>query len=637
MSACFDPLQIVGCLIDGKYRVIEAVGVGGFSVVYRGHHRIWDQPVAIKCFRIEQPMTEPLRLALLRSFVREGRLLAQLSSRTSAIVQARDTGTFVTPSGQWIPYLVLEWLDGESLDVMLDRERTQKTPGRPLLECMTLLDAAAGALALAHQCHVTHGDIKPANLFVQSRHDGSHGIKILDFGVASALADLEAAVPEPPAAEAFTPRYGAPEQFSPELGPKGPWTDVFSFALVLVEMLRGGQPALCGQNLNGLALAAIDHRSRPTPNTFGLNVPDKVERVFARALAVDPSRRYRAMGEFWSDLKVAAGLEAAHRRPARRLAWNMDLPSPRFSLFAMGALSCASLALASLVVLDSFRASSPAAPPGLVANKPLPAPESDGTSCPEGMALVPASRFIMGSNSPAVRASQPAHPVQVEAFCLDVHEVTASLYRACVNAGACSKPAPLQPGCTLQAADLHDHPANCVSWFDANRYCQHLGKRLPTEAEWEFAAAGIDGRQYPWGNDPPQPHRLNACALGCAQASVADDDGFVATAPVGSYPGGRSAFGIEDLAGNVAEWTADAYRSYWDPAADENSEMRVVRGGSYASERRLAASTAFRTAASKYEQSSAIGFRCAIDWSPRNSTRPVTITFTTDGTAGNDS
>src|ERR1043165_1573785 len=99
-----DPLGIEGRVVDQKYRVAEAVGEGGVSVVYRAEHKLWQQPVAIKFFKVVAGTTQGQRSQLLEGFIQEGRLMAELSSRCAAIVQARDVGTLTTPEGLWAPF-----------------------------------------------------------------------------------------------------------------------------------------------------------------------------------------------------------------------------------------------------------------------------------------------------------------------------------------------------------------------------------------------------------------------------------------------------------------------------------------------------------------------------------------------------
>src|SRR3954463_2531348 len=131
-----DPLGISGTIIADKYRIGSVIGEGGFSVVYRAEHTIWQQPVAIKCFKILADAPEDQRQMLLDGFIQEGKLMASLSSRTAAIVQARDVGNFITADGQWIPFMVLEWLEGKPLDVVLWNERRSGLPARTIHEAL---------------------------------------------------------------------------------------------------------------------------------------------------------------------------------------------------------------------------------------------------------------------------------------------------------------------------------------------------------------------------------------------------------------------------------------------------------------------------------------------------------------------
>src|SRR5678815_6168702 len=108
-----DPLGLSGQVLAEKYAVDRVVGSGGFAVVYRAHHKIWNQPVAIKFFSGLSSAPPDQREALREAFVKEGALLSELSSQTANIVQARDVGTITTADGQWLPYMVLEWLEGK--------------------------------------------------------------------------------------------------------------------------------------------------------------------------------------------------------------------------------------------------------------------------------------------------------------------------------------------------------------------------------------------------------------------------------------------------------------------------------------------------------------------------------------------
>ncbi len=216
----------------------------------------------------------------------------------------------------------------------------------------------------------------------------------------------------------------------------------------------------------------------------------------------------------------------------------------------------------------------------------------------------------------------PSRRIRLAAFGMDRTEVSVRDYRGCVEAGACTVPDPIAFDSRFSA---EDQPVVGVSWDAALRYCEVQGGRLPTEAEWEYAARGPNGRLYPWGD------RYNPalCNHGRVEDSNSESgremwwldsaDGFAYTAPVGSFPAGASPFGLLDLAGNVAEWTADWYSEQgyavlrrFAPLGPPTGSLRVVRGGSWRHPPfRLRA--AARLAVAPSLTSAELGFRCAYD------------------------
>jgi serine/threonine protein kinase len=300
-----DRFGLVGTTLASRYRVEEVVEETGFSVVYRAVHRVWKRPVAIKAFKA-QAVGEDARRALLAAFVREGAVLAELSEQTAAVCQARDVASVTTRSGEWVPYMVLEWLDGKPLDVVLLREQLDGRPPRTVDEAKALLAPIARAVAVAHARGIVHRDIKPGNvcLLVDGAQRAAGPTKLLDFGTAI-VAREASALGERAAVNAFTPAYGAPEQFDADYGEIGPWTDVFALALVFVELVTGRAP-LEGENIAQFALRACDPARRPTPRARGVDAGWAVEQILVRALAVRPSDRFPNAGTFWSALTRAA-------------------------------------------------------------------------------------------------------------------------------------------------------------------------------------------------------------------------------------------------------------------------------------------------------------------------------------------
>jgi formylglycine-generating enzyme required for sulfatase activity len=165
---------------------------------------------------------------------------------------------------------------------------------------------------------------------------------------------------------------------------------------------------------------------------------------------------------------------------------------------------------------------------------------------------VPGGTFVMGLDNQGEMDERPAHPVTVVPFVLDVTEVTNEDYFRCVRDGPCKPHNPLSSEANHFGPDTKfrtpKRPISGVSHADAQAYCQWVGKRLPTEAQWERAARGSDGRMYPWGDDKPTRDRAVF--------------GTNNTADVGSRPAGAGPYGHLDLAGNVWEWVADHYDPY---------------------------------------------------------------------------
>jgi serine/threonine protein kinase len=312
-----DPLGLVDGILDGKYRVEAVEAFGGASIVYRAIHLPWGRPVAIKAFQPPAHLAPAQRSQLLEGFLREGAISAELSECSLAVRQARDAGSAVTRSGERVPYLVLEWLDGEPLDLWLAARRAACQPLLSLFAAMELVSPVAAALSIAHDRGICHLDVKPGNVFVLGADREPPAIKLIDFGVAKVLGRAGNLYGEVAQLRSFTPDYGAPEQFDTGLGPTGPWTDVFAQALMLVELVTGHAP-LIGDRPEEMARAAADPRDRPTPRARGARVSDSVERVFSRALAVDPLMRFATAGGFWRALESAACDGPSAPLPLRR-------------------------------------------------------------------------------------------------------------------------------------------------------------------------------------------------------------------------------------------------------------------------------------------------------------------------------
>jgi formylglycine-generating enzyme required for sulfatase activity len=445
-----------------------------------------------------------------------------------------------------------------------------------------------------------------------------------------------------------TPAYMPPEAWHGE--PATPRSDVYSLGALLYELGAGAPPHRddSPEAVRGLALSS----DAPPLANAAPGIDPGFAAVVDRCLRRDPRERFASGDAVREALEVlAAGdkttAKVIPQAPQARPPWRR-----RWVLFAGAALALACFAYSTF---DGEHASPPAGVPPAV-KVPRDARERrppDGLalaggsqrigtapgSCPDEMVSVPAGTFLFGSpEGEGDPDEQPQHEVTLSAYCIDKTEVTVAAYARCVAAKGCSAP-PLTTNWTsfsvetmgrvsrwCNRADRPDHPINCVDWDQAVAYCAWKGKRLPTEAEWEYAARGNDGRVYPWGNAAPSATRLNACESECVAMTKLEmlstalmydgNDGWGTTAPVGSYPEGRSPFGALDMAGNVGEWTADWYGGYsklaeTNPQGPSTGTSRVSRGGGWATRETEKVRTADRDWPDPTLRAVDLGFRCA--------------------------
>lgn len=243
--------------------------------------------------------------------------------------------------------------------------------------------------------------------------------------------------------------------------------------------------------------------------------------------------------------------------------------------------------------------------------------------------LVPAGEFTMGSDpdtDPYIwGAESPQHAVNLDEFWIYRTEVTNAMYQACVEAKACPRP-DYTTGVTTE--DYYGNPAYAsypvifVTYTHALSYCKWAGGKLPTEAQWEKAARGSDGRLFPWGNETPTSERANLCDSQCAGGTervASINDGYPGPAPVGSFPQGASPYGALDMAGNVWEWVFDWFHlayygssPYENPLGPASGTTRVFRGGGWNNEI-SGIRTVVRSSLTPSKSLNGLGFRCVVE------------------------
>ena len=262
-----------------------------------------------------------------------------------------------------------------------------------------------------------------------------------------------------------------------------------------------------------------------------------------------------------------------------------------FVLITLVLLSCQTVSIAAIT---------PTPIPGFT---PVPLPAEITDSKGLTMRLVPAGEFIMGSDDDKSGEAKPAHTVMLDSFYMDIYEVTRIRYKECVANGVCSEPGDVPSLSSFYA--YPNYPMAVVDWNQSKTYCEWRGARLPTEAEWEKAARGTDGRTYPWGEEF-DPAYVNV--------NYDYQKEPYGPAEVGTYEKGQSPYGMYDMSGNVWEWVSDPYIAY--PGNQGEGvfwpTQPVLRGGSWFSPDSYVLRTWFRYTSIPQATDGSFGFRCAV-------------------------
>jgi serine/threonine-protein kinase len=523
----------------------------------------------------------------------------------------------------------------------------------PLEQTVSIVEQVASALDAIHQLGLVHRDVKPTNIIV----DDVGQATLLDFGIVRAADGTQLTTT---GAVMGTPQYMSPEQAEGDQVDHR--SDVYALGVVAYQMCTGRAPFDDVSPVVVLRLHA--DKSPPSPRELNLHLPIAVEQVLLKALAKKREERYQSAGELARALREA--MEAAertrqreeqlvkryeqltaavatkdwdevldlggqiqalepdyrdvtelveqagkHARRPKRLAvpgwaWGVGAVGIFLAILVVFGGDVVVRKLETILTTLGITSESPTGAP----TEPLAPSAVDAWTRPTDemvMVYVPAGEFKMGSMEGDPN-EQPVHTVALDGFWIDRTEVSNGQYQRCVEAGGCQPPFDR----TSETRDEYygnsaydDYPVINVSWHRARTYCEWVGGRLPTEAEWEYAARGPDNLVYPWGGSPSTDTLANCCGYGGD------------TTRVGSYPDGASWCGTLDMAGNVWEWVADWYGDYpserqVSPAGPSSGQSRVLRGGSWNDGQNLA------RCASRHRKHPAdwyisVGFRCARD------------------------
>lgn len=636
-----------GALLAGRYQLGHVLGTGSFGAVYRAIdlQNQWRE-VAVKLLRADCP--SELQIHRFRAEAQALELLCPHPHIVTLFQRGELSGR---------DFLVMEYVDGPSLKEWLGRCDPQRPPS--LAEGLQFACEVGNALAAAHTLKtpgpIVHRDVKPANVMLKRSVDGSLSAKLMDFGIAR----LNGGAATQEGLSPGTPEYMAPEQARGDHKAIGPWTDVFALAVLLVEVLTLRPTLPDGRALRDVAVHE-PVRLRAFLATLRPEQPAALAGILAQALHADVRQRYPDAGTFIEALAtLRQGGEGRKRWP-----WAASM---------LGRIPIVLSTLVSGLLLIRLLKPTPSSQ-GLVASHANPPvlgrarPEGD---IPVGMIRLPGGTFRMGSSRIDAEAGfqmcasqvandcklasflreMPDREVSLSPFLLDRTEVTTgqlaawiskeedlSVEKSLVNGQRIHRWVrqrgvlllDLYPTLERSSGLLFDghsfaappgrenKPATQVTWDGAARYCAAQGKRLPTEAEWEFAARRSPSFLYPWGSVPPRC--ADVVFRGSLSQTCSRDSG---PRDVGMSPQDESPDGIRDLGGSVSEWVQDAFFAPYrlcpasgcrdpveQPEQEGSAPYRVIRGGNWewsaAALRGLARS---RLRADLAVQM--VGFRCA--------------------------
>jgi formylglycine-generating enzyme required for sulfatase activity len=599
----------VGDVLQVRFRLVELIGEGGMSRVYK----------ALDLRRVEAGSEDPyiavkvLTLPFNEYFGSIAALQSE-AQKLQSLAHPNIVRVFDCDRDGEIVFMTMEYLAGRRLLTGHPSLSSDSATGQPKAE--SIIAALASALEYAHGNHIVHGDLKPGNVLVTD--EGL--VKVIDFGIARWFARPEAALERRESVQnklalAATARYASPQVLARQL--PQPVDDVYALACLAYLLLTGSHPFAN----NG----ALPSKS-PPPQLPGLTTSQYA--AIVKGLQYERQQRTSTVREFIEEFAGAQTTGAWKKRTI----W-------------LGAAAIA--ILAAWFFSRHPTPTQPAKSPPISASRPAAGTViRDCPTCPV-MTVLPTGRFKQGSandSSPSSSFEQPQHLVSIGyPLAMSSNEVTVGDFREFSAA----------TGRDMQGCDTYDgewrhqpnaswkdpgfaqgstHPVTCTSWNDAVAYAQWLSAksghryRLPSASEWEYAARAAAEAVRPWDSSG---------AGACMDANVADqsaavrysgwdvfacNDGYVNTAPVGSFK--ANAFGLNDMLGNVFEWTQDCWHDDYSGAPTDGSARvdgdcaeHELRGGSwYSSPSYLTASYRNRFAADY--RASSIGFRLVREINP---------------------
>ncbi len=526
-------------ILRDKYEIRHLLGQGGMGAVYLARDLDFDDYwVAVKeNFMQTGPIVD--RAASQRQFRQEANILRQLKHTNLPQVTAQ----FVVGDRQ---YMVMDFIEGQNLQ---EKIKSQSRP-LPEIEALEIIIQICEALIYLHRQKppVIHRDIKPQNIKVTPAGKAV----LVDFGLVKVGGASH--LTQQGASGFVTPGFSPPEQYS---GRTTPPSDIYALGATLYTILAGRRPPSSTSILSGMALYMPPRVLNPT-------ISEWVSRAISHAMKLSVPERPKSIAIWQAQLQAILQSLSGQTTPT------------------ISSSDQTQLATQQTQVAHPFLREAQTQPQIIepLANTRI--WKKDGKE----MIRIPTGDFLYGGQfSYGYKETR-----NLPQYWIDKTPVTNTEYARFVKETGYQAPNYWHQSILLQ--ETANHPVTYVSWLDAQAYTKWANKRLPSEMEWEKAAGGTEGRDYPWGNQPPT----------LKLANFAEKVGT--TTPVGFFsPQGDSPYGLFDCAGNVREWCQDWY--------DDEQKTKVLRGGSWDSVERflLINYRHFNYPHYRYDD---IGFRCVV-------------------------
>lgn len=573
----------------GNYEIRRELGRGGMAEVYLAYQPQMEREVALKVLspRFTGDAT------FIARFEQEAKAAAKLTH--PHIVPIYDYGTAGDQT-----FIAMAYLSGGTLgDLMAARGSAMQVD-----DVAFILSQIGQALDYAHSQGIIHRDVKPSNILM----DEQGNVYLADFGLAKVA---ERVTQLTGSGIVGTPAYMAPEQVDTDQEVTSS-ADLYALGIIAFQALVGEVPYQASTPVKQL----MAHVLKPVPSARQLNanIPPAIDAVLTKALAKHPADRYPTARDL--ALALQSSVDPGSRRGATGL-----LSPDILERYEEAARTDASSSMRHVLQIVTPPQEDESDADQVFDRQPSTITEPE-------IAFISGGPFLMGSDyrqDPAAdRNEKPQIQVDLPAYSIGRFPVTVGEYRTFIEADGYHTERYWTPQAWAWRKERRSNnlprfwkedlwtddprlPVNGVSWYEACAYCRWLSEmtgidyRLPTEAQWEKAARGLDARIYPWGNDAP----------GLAHCNTFGAVGR--TSPVGAYsPTGDSPFGVSDMSGNVWEWCLTKWRSsYQEPEDNDETDdgsKRVLRGGSWFSDADLARS-AHRSSSSPGDRRFDIGFR----------------------------